>query len=196
MHASHKQGLKLLFVTSMLLATQASTAQQGQVPGASTGHAETVITTTRAPGPDSIAESANQQRAARKNEIASKLAASALVNSPAMPAIQVNAIPHSGGGKSAENIAEKNDQYMVLTEVLRSSIKSVAGISIFGSVRHVVAGDDLGNGWTVTDVDRFKVALTETPGAKKAGKGIARKTRNLLLGVPPKGDAQIAGVRP
>ncbi len=187
MHASRK--LKLLAIASLLLASQGSTAQPAQIAGTPTAPTE-IILSTQGQGPDSIAESANQQRIARKREIANKLAASAQTAAPAVPAIQVNAIPQNGSGQAPGSPLEKNDQNMVLTEVLRSSIKSVAGISIFGSVRHVVAGDDLGNGWTVTDVGRFKVTLSETSGARKAGKGATRKTRTLLLGT------QVAGARP
>lgn len=192
MHASRKHRLQLAAIVSLLLVVQTSSGQTGQAgTQAAVGPAETILESHT----DTIAESAIKQRAARKIEIANKLAASAAVTPPAVPAIQVNAIPQFEGKRPPGIAAENTDQDMVLTEVLRSTVKSVAGISIFGAVRHVVAGDDLGNGWKLTEVDRFKVTLAQTSGIKKHDKSkTGSRTRVLLLGTPPRVDPKRAGM--
>lgn len=188
MFASRNQGLMAIFVLVALAATETN-AQQAP---AHVVPVEKVIETTPPPA-DSISDSANKQRVLRQRELAAKQAAAAPAQQT-VPGIQVNAIP-SGADKQSGKTPDKPENDMILTEVLRSSLKSVAGISIMGTVRYVVAGDDLGNGWTVTEVDRFKVTLTEVQPKGKAAKGATgKKTRTLLLGAPRQLDAGAQGM--
>lgn len=83
--------------------------------------------------------------------------------------------PGSQGGKPAE-------PPMILTEVMRGPTKLLAGIELNGVNRFVSVGEDIGNGWRVAGIDKYRVILTAPEpitgkAADKASKGKSKDAK-------------------
>lgn len=136
---------------------------------------------------DTIGEAADRQRTQRMLQSQGKAGPAAA--DARVPAIVVERAAERAAAASPV-AAKPAEPPMVLTEVMRGPTKLLAGIELNGVNRFVTVGEDIGNGWRVVAIDKFKVVLAmpvpEKPSAKPNPKAKPGKAADLA-GAEPAG---------
>lgn len=146
---------------------------QGAAPA--TAPASAAVPLARAS--DTIGEAADRQRTMRMLQSQGKPAAvpGATPGADAkVPAIVVERAPEKAQAPGAQGGRPAEPQ-MILTEVMRGPTKLLAGIELNGVNRFVSVGEDVGNGWRVASIDKYRVTLTTPePAPEKAADKASR----------------------
>ncbi len=163
--------------------TSKAHADTGAQPPSSPSAAPSAAVSLARPS-DSIGEAADRQRTMRmlQSQVKPALAPGSMPGADAkVPGIVVERAPEKAqaagpqGGRPAE-------PPMILTEVMRGPTKLLAGIELNGVNRFVSVGEDIGNGWRVAGIDKYRVILTApepvaAKAADKASKGKAKDAK-------------------